>query len=88
MKIKDGYLLRTLGDSHVVVPVGQAAIDLRGMITLNETGAFLWEALQSDQTAASLADRLVGEYEVGADRAAADVQRFLQTLRDHALLDE
>ncbi len=88
MKIKDGFLLRTLGDSHVVVPVGQAAIDLRGMITLNETGAFLWEALQSDQTAATLVDRLVSEYEVDAERAERDVERFLQILRDHALLDE
>lgn len=88
MTIKDGFLLRTLGDSHVVVPVGQAAIDLRGMITLNETGAFLWEALQSEQTTESLVGRLVSEYEVDADRAARDVERFLQTLRDNALLDE
>ncbi len=88
MKIKDGFLLRTLGDTHVVVPVGQASIDLRGMISLNATGAFLWEALQSEQTEESLTARLLEAYEVDEARAAADVTRFIQLLKEHALLEQ
>ncbi|MBQ3068996.1 MAG: PqqD family protein [Clostridia bacterium] len=88
MKLKDGLLLRTLGDSHVVVPVGQAAIDLRGMITLNGTGAFLWERLQTPQTEEALVKALTDTYAVDEACAAADVKRFLEILREHALLDE
>lgn len=87
MKIKDGFLLRTLGDAHVVVPVGQASVDLRGMITLNTTGAFLWEALQTEQTEESLTTMLLEAYDVDDGRAAEDVARFIQVLKQHELLE-
>lgn len=88
MTIKEGFLLRTLGDTHVVVPVGQAAIDLRGMISLNATGAFLWEQLQSEQTEETLTARLLERYDVDEARAAADAARFVQLLRENGLLAE
>ena len=40
MKIKDGFILRTVADSCIVVPVGERSIDFSGVITLNEVGAF------------------------------------------------
>ncbi len=88
MKIKEDFLLRTLGDTHVVVPIGQASIDLRGMITLNATGAFLWEQLQNEQTEDGLVQCLLEQYEVDEARAAQDVNRFIQLLRDNNLLAE
>ena len=88
MKIKDGFLVRELADAYVVVPVGQAAIDLRGMITLNHSGAFLWEQLQSAQTAASLTAALLETYDVDEVTAAADVARFLELLKTHDLLTD
>ncbi len=88
MKIKEGFLLRTLGDACVVVPVGQASVDLRGMITLNETGAFLWEALQREQTEQSLTAQLLDTYDVDETRAAEDVARFVELLRQNELLEQ
>ncbi len=88
MTIREGFLLRALGDTHVVVPLGQASIDLRGMISLNETGAFLWELLQTEQTPESLTEQLMSAYEVDAQRADADVKRFVQLLRENDLLSE
>ena len=88
MKIKEDFLLRTLGDTNVVVPVGQASVDLRGMITLNATGAFLWKALQSEQTEERLTALLLETYDVDAERATADVARFVQLLKDNNLLEQ
>ena len=65
MKMKDGFLLRNVSDAYVVVAVGEAAKNFNGMITLNETGAFLWEALTegcADKKA--LVDKLLAEYDV------------------------
>ena len=87
MKIKEGFLLRPLADTFVVVPVGQAAVDLRGMITLNGTGAFLWQALQTEQTEQALVDAVLETYEVTPDVAAQDVTRFLELLRTNELLE-
>ena len=42
MKLKEDFLLRQVADTWVVMPIGQEMLDFNGMLTLNETGAFLW----------------------------------------------
>lgn len=88
MKIKDGFLLRQVGDNYVVVPVGIQTVDFRCMITLNEVGAFLWQKLSVDCTIAALVEAVLAEYDVTADIATADVERFVASLREKNLLDE
>lgn len=88
MKIKDGFLLRQVGDNHVVVPVGIQTVDFRCIITLNEVGAFLWQKMTVDCTVADLVEALLAEYDVTADIATADVERFVASLREKNLLDE
>ena len=44
MKIKDGFAKRNIAGSDIVVPIGENAKEFNGMITLNETGGFLWDA--------------------------------------------
>ena len=86
MKIKEGFILRTVGGNHIVVPVGAQTVDFRGIITLNETGVFLWNLLQEDCTEEQLTEALLAEYDVAADVAAADVSRFAESLRQADLL--
>ena len=88
MKIKDGFLLRQVGGNNVVVPVGAQAVDFRCIITLNEVGAFLWQKMAVDCTVADLVEALLAEYDVTADIATADVERFVASLREKNLLDE
>ena len=42
MKIKEGFILREVAGNYIVVAVGSAVKQFNGVITLNETGAFLW----------------------------------------------
>ena len=88
MKIKEGFLLRRVGDNHVVVPVGSQSVDFRCIITLNETGAFIWEKLQQPCTAEDLVQALLAEYDVPKDVADADVTAYVAALRQKNLLDE
>ena len=80
MRRNPDYLLRDVADSHVLVPVGAAAAEFAGMITLNPTGCFLWELLETDQTVDSLAAALTARYEVSEAQAKADVERFVDAL--------
>lgn len=80
MKRNPEYLLRDVADSHVLVPVGTAVSLFAGMITLNPTGCYLWEKLESDQTVDSLTAALLERYQVTEEQARADVEKFLQTL--------
>ena len=88
MKIKNGFLLRQVGGNHVVVPVGVQSVDFRCVITLNEVGAFLWKKLEQDVSSADLVEALLSEYDVTAEIAGADVERFMASLREKGLLDE
>lgn len=80
MKRNADYLLREVADTLVVVPVGAAANDFYGMITLNETGAYLWDLLQSEQTVQSLTEALMDEYAVEQEQAQKDVEAFVNKL--------
>lgn len=88
MKIKEGFLLRQVGENHIVVPVGSQSVDFRCIITLNETGAFIWKQLQTPCTEQDLVAALVAEYDAPQNVIAADVQTYLAALREKNLLDE
>lgn len=86
MKLKDGFVLRSVGGHSIVVPVGAQVVDFNCMITLNETGAFLWQQLQSEHTAQELTEALLAEYEVDSAVAEADVAQFIEKLQQAELL--
>lgn len=85
MKLKDGFLLRTIAGQTVVLPSG-GDLDLNMMITLNDTGAFLWEKLQQETDEAALVAALLAEYDVDEPRAAAAVAAFVKKLEDNQFL--
>lgn len=80
MKQSPDFLLRDVADSVVLVPVGAATARFPGMITLNETGKFLWNALETEQTLETLTAKLLEEYDVPPQQAQADVEAFLKKL--------
>lgn len=80
MKIKEGFVLRQVADNWVVLPVGAASVSFRGMLSLNESGVLLWNALEKGGSRDDLADALLAEYEVEREQALADVDEFIQTL--------
>ncbi len=87
MKIKDDFILRKVADSYVVVPVNSMTIDFNGIINLNETGAFLFEILQKGADKQTLLKKLMSEYEVSADKAESDIDKFIQKLKDEDILE-
>lgn len=87
MKIKDGYMVREVAGSQIVVPVGERTVDFNGIITLNETAAFLWEKLAASAEKADLLAAMLAEYDVDEATAANDIDLFLQKLKDADLLE-
>lgn len=86
MKIKEGFLLREVAGQTVVLPVNDD-LDLNMMITMNETGRFLWERLQADTNEAALVAALLKEYDVEEATAQASVAAFVKKLSDNGFLD-
>lgn len=87
MKLKDGFLLRQVAGQNVVLPVG-GDLDMNMMITLNDTGAFLWERLQSETDEETLVAALLGDYDVDEATARMAVSTFVEKLRSHGFLEQ
>ena len=85
MKLKDDFILRNIAGQTVVLPSG-GDLDLNMMITLNETGAFLWERMQQETDEAALVAALLTEYDVDEARASAAVTAFVQKLEANGFL--
>lgn len=85
MKLKDGFLLREVAGQVVVLPVGED-LDLNMMITLNETGRFLWECLQEETDETGLVSALLKEYDVDEATAISAVRNFVNKLNDNDFL--
>lgn len=81
MKLKDGFVLRTVAGETVVLPTG-GVTDFDMMITLNETGRFLWERLEKDTQKDELVKALLTEYDVTEELAARSVDTFIARLKE------
>ena len=86
MKLKDGFILRKVAGKTVVLPGGEA-VDLNLMITLNETGAFLWERLNEEASEDALVNALLGEYDVDEETACKAVADFVAKLNANGFLE-
>ncbi len=88
MKIKEGFIRKTIAGSEVVLAVGKAAEQFNGTITLNGSGKLLWELLEAGCEQSDLVQKILDAYEIDEETARADVERFLSGLRKYSILDE
>lgn len=88
MKIKDGFILKKVAGSTIVVAVGKRVKEFGGIISLNETAEFLWNNLEKAENAEQLADILCEEYDVSKEKALESCQMFLAKLREAKVLDD
>ena len=88
MKLKEGFMLRQVAGSWVVVPAGRACVDFDGMISLNDSGALLWRTLEQGGGRAELIAALTDTDEVDPVQAEQDMDEFLDILRQANCLSE
>ena len=88
MRIRDQFILRQIAGDYIIIPTGQTTLKFNGMITVNEQGAFLWNALKEEITEDGLVEALLSEYDTDRQTAQTDVADFLEVLRQKHLLDE
>ena len=79
-------VLREIAGEYLLIPTGETALKIHGMVTLSESGLLLWKKLQAECTEEALVEALLAEYEVERETAQADVQAFLEQLDKAGLL--
>lgn len=81
MRVKPGFVVREVGGKKYAVATGEAARSFKGMLSLNDVGATIFNLLQSDTTADAIVHAILEEYDASADVVSADVDNFIRQLR-------
>lgn len=87
MRIKEGFLLRQVAGNFVVVPVGDEAVEFNGVVTINESGKFIWELMEKGIEKEELLAEFMNEYSLSEEAAKEDIRAFIQILLDNGIAE-
>lgn len=79
-------MLREVAGNNVVVAIGKATVDFNGLISLNDTGTFLWKLLEKGATKEELLMAILDQYDIDEARAKRDIAAFIEKLKGADLL--
>ena len=88
MKLRGEFVVRQILDDTVAVPVGQTALELNGMILLNDVSRIIWTQLERGTTPEGILQAVTDAFDVTPEEAQADISEFCEKLRMLQLLEE
>ena len=86
MKFRKEYISQDVAGSKLLVSLDTELVDFNKMLTLNETGAFLWECLQNGASEEELLGKMTDEYDIDSETAKRDIEKFIADLRTHEII--
>lgn len=86
MRAIEDLIIREIAGEYILVPTGNAALKIHGMINLSESGYLLWNKLQSGCTEEELVDAILEEYEIDRETATEDMRIFLEKMNSIGIL--
>ncbi len=87
MRIKDGYVLRPLMGSYVVIAVGEASKHFRGMLKLNSTAADVWQGIEKGLSESEICDCMYEKYDIERHQLEKDVANTIKSLIDQGFAE-
>ena len=73
MKTHPDFILRQIAGENILVPCGEAAKRLSGLINLNSTAAFIWQNMNDAKDLDELTARVMEHFEIDEETARRDV---------------
>jgi hypothetical protein len=74
------------GSEYVLVPVRNNIADMNTLYTLNETGAFIWEHIDGQNSVENLIEIVMNDYDVDFGTASTDVMAFMKEMRNYLVI--
>lgn len=88
MKLCGEFVVRQVMDHIVAIPVGQTALQLNGMILLNDVSKIIWDCLEQGTDLGSIVEAVTNAFAVSAEEARTDILEFCGKLSRLQLLEE
>lgn len=88
MKKIPGFKLQEVCGEKLLVPFGESNIDFSNMISMNESAAYLWDAIGDEPfTLDDVVRLLCDEYEVEEEVARSDAQQLIKQWTEAGLVE-
>ena len=88
MRILSKYRVRQVANENIVLVQGSNPGDMTTVIALNETSLYLWNSLKDRDFENNDVVRLLMErYDVDEPQARTDAEKWIETLKEHCILD-
>ena len=88
MKIKKGFVLRSVVDEYMIMPTGDNIAKFDGTAVLNEVSAFVFRQLENAVSREDLLAAMLAEFDVDEATASKDLDVLLAKFRELGLLEE
>ena len=88
MKIKDGFILKDVAGSKIVIATGEAKLAFNGVITFNSVGAEIFEMLDGKNSPEDIISKISSEYNVDSSIVEKDFNALVEKLRAHKMLED
>ena len=88
MRVQGEFVLREIAGDYILVPIGPTALEMNGMITVNEVGATIWKCLEQSCSYNELVGAIMDEYDVEEGEAKRALDEFLKQMRKANLISD
>lgn len=88
MKLKSKYILKTIADKTIAIALEKGSEATDGVITLNETGAFIFEQINDGADYDTIVEKFFDAYDVSKQEAEKAVENFVDYLKNSNLLED
>ncbi len=88
MKIKNGYILKDVAGSKVVMAVGEESLNFRGIITFNDVGAEVFTMLDGTNSVEKIVETIAEKYEAPSEVVKKDVLELIEKMKKQGLIEE
>ncbi len=88
MKLTNNYMKREIAGDVLLIPMGKMAARFNGMITLNETGAFIYACLEEGLSKEEIIAKMLAEYDSDEATVRAEAEAFLEQCIETGVAEE
>ncbi len=87
LKIKEGFVLREVMGNNVIIAVGEASRNFRGMVQLNASAADIWNFIAKGLDKEQIVDAMMEKYDAERSVIEADVCRSIDQFASNGMIE-
>ena len=87
MKLNDDFVLREIAGENLLIPVGEQAARINGVIALSPVAVEVWKALKERPEPDYALEKVLSLFDVSKEVAQKDIDEFLNQMEEAGICE-